>query len=273
MKKITGLLAVAAIVAFVATGCGSSGSNSANTSTTPAATSTTTMNAMSNAAQWMWTSSTDSILGAVGAGAGASKTTSANIQCTGTYADFTCVIWDDEGSATSDDHKCDITGNYDTSLYSFDLTYDCYTFYPSSDVSVDGNWTASIDVATTTATSASKSVYGSKTDSTGDCDIDDISNACGETYTFDGGSCSAYCDGEASCTEAAAMAVVSWTAGSRGVYTTDACGTYNIGAGTASVMAFCQPSASQFIMSSTINGTINGTIIDENIDVDCTLTN
>jgi hypothetical protein len=104
------------------------------------------------------------------------------------------------------------------------------------------------------------------------CEVDEISDACGQTYTFDGGSCTATCDGSPSCTQANAVSIVEWVVGSRGINMTDACGTYDVEPGTSATMAFCMPSNSQFIMSSTMAGTINGATLDENIDVDCQLT-
>jgi hypothetical protein len=271
MKKIAGMMVAVAAIALIAVGCGGSG-DSTNTSTTPSATSTTTVSAMSNAGLWM-SEMVGAIPGALG-GTGASvKTTAGSIQCTGTLGGFECVIWDDLGSATSSDHKCDITGSYDDTVYGFDLTYDCYTFEPATGVSVDGNWTASITINNSaTATSASKNVYAAKADDSSDCDVENVSNACGETYTFEGGSCTATCGGAAMCTTANAIALVEWTVLERGITMTDACGTYVISAGTTSSMAFCMPSDSQFIMTSTMSGTINGSIIDENIDIDCTFT-
>lgn len=271
MKKITGMLLAVAVVALVAAGCGSSGSDDGTT--TPPATSTTTMNAMGNATQWM-SDTTVQIQSAFAAGTGTSiKTVSGNnISCVGTIGGFTCTIWDDLGSATSTDHKCDITGSYASATYFFDLEYDCYTFEPTTDVSVDGNWTATISYnGASTSTSASKDLGVAK-ETSSSCDVDEIANACGQTYTFDGGSCTATCDGAASCTSANAIVVAEWTVGSRGINMTDACGTYVVETGTSAVMAFCQPSSSQFVMSSTFAGTINGTAIDENIDVDCTMT-
>lgn len=271
MKRITGFLAAAAIAAFIAAGCGG-GSDSANTSTTPSATSSTTVTAMANAAQWM-SDSTVWIQGEL-AGTGTSlKSSEGSISCVGTVSNFTCVIWDDQGSATSTDHICNITGSYDNAAYAFDLEYDCYSFEPSTYALVDGNWTASViySGATTTA-SASKDVSVVK--ETGDaCDIEEIANACGETYTFDGGSCTTTCNSaSAACTATDASVTIDWEVGSRGINMTDECGTYVIAAGTSSTMAFCMPSNSQFIVSSTMNGTINGTAIDENMDVDCTMT-
>lgn len=271
MKRISGILMAAAIVAFIAAGCGGS-SSSNNGGTTPPATSSTTMTAMANASQWM-SDTTVLIQSALNGTTTSVKTVSGNnIQCTGTYGGFDCTIWDDLGSSSSADHKCDVTGTYNTTLYSFDLDYDCYTFEPATNVSVDGNWTASISFNNTnTATSASKDAGTAKATSDS-CDVEEISNVCGQTYTFDGGSCTATCDGTSSCTSSNALVVIEWTVGSRGITMIDECGTYVIASGTSATMLFCMPSNYQFIMSSTMNGTINGTSVDQNIDIDCTYT-
>lgn len=272
MKRTVGMLAVAVIVALVAAGCGGGGSS--GSSSTPTATSAKTLNAMSNAGQWM-NETTGLILGAVpNTGASAKVISGSNIQCTGTYGGFECVIWDDQGgSATSSDHKCDITGTYSQAFYAFDLAYECYTFYPISDTMVDGNWTASITVNYNNLNAAATAGDVNVVKQTaGSCDVSDVSNACDRTVNFDGGNCEVVCDGTTSCTEAAAMTIVVWTVGSRGVTMTDACGTYEVETGTSSTMAFCMPSNSNFIMSSTINGTINGSSISESVDVNCTLT-
>lgn len=268
MKRITGMLVAAMIVAIVAVGCGSS-SDSTNSGTTPSATSTTTMTAMNNAGLWM-SESIAVIPGALPATGASIKVSESTISCTGTVAGFDCVIWDALGSATSTDHMCDITGSYDQTLHSFDLAYDCYTYEPASGVLVDGNWTARITINFAT-TATAKALGLTKEDTVSSCDVEDVANACGETFTFEDGSCTATCDGPAACTEAAAMSTVEWTVGSRGINMMDACGNYDIAAGTSSLMTFCAPSNTNFIISSTVNGTINGTVIDENIDIDCTV--
>ena len=273
MKRITGMLLVAGIVAFVAVGCGSSSSTNGTTpSATPSATSAQTLNAMTNAMMWM-NDSMGTIAIAVGSTGASVKVTEATIDCTGTSGSFECTIWDALGSATSADHKCDVTGSYSESLYTFDLAYDCYTYEPVSDVMVDGNWTASITINYSTAASASAKNAAVAKEDTSSCDVEDIADACGQALTMEGGSCSVECESTSACSEAAAVAMIGWTVGSRGVNMTDECGSYDIAVGTTSLMALCIPSSTQFLMSLSINGTINNTAIDENIDVDCTMTN
>ena len=278
MKRITGMLLVVGIVALVAAGCGSSDSSTddgVTPSVTPAATSTRTLSAMTNATMWMSNSSV-AIPAAIASASASVKLTSEEdmISCLGNAGNFECVIWDASGNADSADHKCVITGSYSESPYTFNLDYDCYTYEPASDVVVDGNWTAILAVNdSTTASASAKNAAVAKEDTSGTCEVEDIADACGETFTTEDGSCTVTCGSNTACSAATAMATVEWTVGSRGVSMTDVCGTYDITVGTTSLMAFCMPSSTQFLMSSSINGTINGTAINENIDVDCTMTN
>jgi hypothetical protein len=276
MKRFTGVLVAACIVGLVAVGCGSSdGTNTGGGGTpsaTPAATSAKTMYAMFNANSWMY-SSTLPLAGAIQqAGAMVKEVETDMISCTGVPSGFECVIWDSQGSATSSDHKCDVTGTWTQNTSEFDIAYDCYTYIPGDNAIVDGNWTASITVNSYAMSSEVpaddvKAVY--KDDAASECDIDDIADVCGTTFTSGDGFCSVDCDDEALCTAANALVIIQWTAGSRGVTMTDECGTYVIASGSTHDVAACMLSDTEFVMTFIMNGTINGDVIDETIDLDC----
>lgn len=270
MKWMNRLVLTMSVVAFAVAGCG--GGSSGGGTTTPAATSAKTITALTNAANWMYTTAL-AVPGALPTGGGASlKAAAPEINCTGTATGYECVIWDESGSATSADHKCNVSGDWDSATMTFDLAYDCYTFKPDADVTVDGNWTATVVINTANMPTASvKDVGGAlaKADATATCDVDDVADTCGQTFSGGGATCSVDCEGAATCTSAAAVFSIQWTAGTRGVTITDPCGTYTIASGTTSGNDMCMPTNSSFDASFSINGTINGTAIDQEMNVGC----
>lgn len=273
--KWKGLVVAVSVLALSAMGCGgdSTGGGGGGT-TTPTATSSKTLLALSNATGWMYGTSS-LIVGAVQGGGGASiKAETTSISCTGTLDGFSCVIWDSQGSATSTDHKCDVTGSatMDT-LYTFNLAYDCYGFKPSETGTVDGNWDAEItinpDAMPTASVNMSADGGFEKAETDGECSVEDIADACGQTFSCDGGTCTVECGGTATCSEAQALAILVWTVGSRGVVVTDECGTYNLATGSTTDTTMCVPTQTSFNMTFVIDATINGEAVNDTINVNC----
>lgn len=268
MRWMRGIVLAVGVFALAAAGCG--GGDGGGT-TTPSATSAKTISALSGATSWMY-GIASLIPGALPAGGGASlKATTPSISCTGTAAGYECVIWDSLGSATSADHKCDVTGTWDAATWNFELAYDCYTFNPDTYSTVDGNWTATIVINSQNMPTASVKDVGdamAKADAA-DCDIDDLANACGQTYSGGGATCSVSCDSAPTCLSTVAVFTIQWTAGSRGVTVTDPCGSYTIEPGTTSSNDTCMPTSTSFSSSFNITGTVNGEAIDQAINVAC----
>ncbi len=271
MKWMRGIAVAAVIVAMAACG-GSSDSSTGGggtTGTTPAATSAATMAAMTNASMWMYGTALG-IPGALPTAMVVKETTYGNVSCTGTYSGFECVIWDSLGSATSSDHKCDVTGSMDAMGNSFTLAYDCVNFNPDTSVTVDGNWTVDMtvsDMGSMASASVEKDV--TKEDATGGCDVESVADVCGSSMTVGEGTCSVECGSSAACDAGSALMTMTWTVGSRGITMTDDCGTYVIDPGTTSSIYLCSASSTGFVISFDMSGVINDGAVDEVITIDC----
>ena len=284
MKISRGLL-IAAGIAVLAAGCGGSdGTDGIDPGIgAPAASSAATMNMMGTISYGMF-AALESIMGTYSGGAAivakdleAFKATEGEtgISCdwTGTQTDpsFTCVVWDSQGSATTADHKCDVTGNwvYDPNLMVVELSYNCVNFNPDTSITVDGSYTADITVdleALSTLTSV-KTCFGKQADSTkalAECTIQE-----GTEFQGGDGTCSWDSDATPLCATAGALFSIQFTVGADGLMVVDPCGTYTYGAGTLMSTAACMPSETLMYMTFTLDGTFNGAVVNETYNVSC----
>lgn len=277
MKLMKGVAVVAGMLALMIAGCGGSGTTT-NGTTTPAATSAKSANA---AATFVNVGSTITSLvwqsfGQQGAGIVA-KTAQDGVmvQCDWASLEATwtldCVVWDSQGSATSSDHICNMTGSLDTQNLRFDINYDCYNFNPTGDLTVDGNYNAVITIsqnfgAQTANTCSCKGVNTTKQDS--ECTIEDNVTE----FECDGMTCSWDTNTTPLCAAANADVVSVVTVGSRGVTVTDPCGTYTYSPGTTMNSQICTPTDTNVTFTFILDGVFNGEDVNITYNVDCDLT-
>jgi hypothetical protein len=277
MKWMKGVIVVAGMLALMIAGCGGGGTTDTSTDT-PAATSAKSASAAATFIN-VGGAITGLVLQDFGQQGAGMVTKAAQdgvmVDCDWASLEATwqldCVVWDSQGSATSSDHMCNMTGNLDTQNLRFDLTYDCYNFSPTGDLTIDGNYTAVItvspDFGTQTVNSCScKGVDATKQDS--ECTIEDNVTE----FECDGMTCSWDTNTTPLCAAANADVVAVVTVGSRGVTVTDPCGTYTYSTGTTMNSQICTPTDTNVTFTFILDGVFNGQDVNITYNVDCDLT-
>jgi hypothetical protein len=206
----------------------------------------------------------------------------ANITCDWTNSDFDCTMWDDRGSETGDDFKCDINGSLSVDLpqdlATFMMNFNCTNFSSEDNDEdyINGQWASTVKLnlgfAFNISMGSDTGFHVAKADTTEDCPYPTTGDACGQTYTDEEATCDVICGGTPLCDESAALSVVTWTAGTGGVVLTTTCGTFTITENSTSTDSICVGSLDDFTVSFDPNATINSTTINQNVDLDCVAT-
>lgn len=279
MKWMKGVAVVAGMLALMIAGCG--GGSTPSSSDTPAASSAKTMNVLGGMSSLLY----ESMFGIMGTYEGGAAIVAKSLETlkvgeepriscnnwiqVAAGLQFECVVWDSLGSATSADHKCDITGVWASPAYQFDLTYDCENFNPDSDVTVDGSYTVVFTISEEAfASQTVKACLGKHTDTTkavAECAIEDAATE----FESDGATCSWNNETTPLCATQDALFSAQITIGADGVTVVDPCGTFNFGAGTTMTTTGCTPTQTLINMTFTLNGTFNGQVVSETYNVSC----